>query len=382
MLRLASSAATGALFGAVIPITALLLLAPAEYGHFSIVYLVFAFGVSLQYSIISEAWARRGRTGSWASYAGILVPLSALVAVAAAIVALLIPDLTIAAPLLGGAVLAALVRNGARYFQVAEGALVRVVVADLAGVAAFIGVLFALFESPPLLRVAAAWFACVLVASLLTQLPRFAAGSGPIAWLRGHRTEIRPLLLDSLLMDAGALGTPFLLAGFMGASRFGIYRAVSNASLPVRLIVDPLRPALGRMPLRRFFSVRVTLAVAAVTTALAVGCYVALAVILPILDITLGTLSSLVPFAVPTAVFVIGSFLGTVYYILCRTNATQREILIGRVAQTVLVVALPIGGFIAWGLTGAIWGFGISSVLSAVVWIALALGCSRRTPVD
>lgn len=381
MLRLASSAATGALFGAVIPITALLLLAPAEYGHFSIVYLVFAFGVSLQYSIISEAWARRGRTASWASYTGALVPLSAALAIAAAIVALFIPDLRIAALLLGGAVLAALVRNGARYFQVAEGALVRVAIADLAGVAAFIGVLFALLESPPLLRVSAAWFACALVASLLTQLPRFVAGSGPIAWLRGHHTEIRPLLLDSLLMDAGALGTPFLLAGFMGASRFGIYRAVSNASLPVRLIVDPLRPAFGRMPLRRFFSVRVTLVVAAVTTVLAVGCYVALAVILPVLDITLGTLSSLVPFAVPTAVFVVGSFLGTVYYILCRTNATQREILIGRLAQTVLVVALPIGGFIAWGLAGAIWGFGVSSVLSAGVWIALALGCSRRTPL-
>ena len=63
-IRLASSATSDGIFGALIAVLALLVLQPGEYGLFSIVYLTFAFGISLQYSVINEAWAQGQLSGN------------------------------------------------------------------------------------------------------------------------------------------------------------------------------------------------------------------------------------------------------------------------------------------------------------------------------
>ena len=47
------SLGTGAIYSLLVPLAALTLLAPLAYGVFSASYLVFAFGVSLQYSVVS-----------------------------------------------------------------------------------------------------------------------------------------------------------------------------------------------------------------------------------------------------------------------------------------------------------------------------------------
>lgn len=62
-VRLASSVIPGGTLGGLIAVLALLALQPGEYVPFSRVHLIFAFGISLQYSVINEAWARGQQSG-------------------------------------------------------------------------------------------------------------------------------------------------------------------------------------------------------------------------------------------------------------------------------------------------------------------------------
>ncbi len=372
----ALSGTTGALYAALAPILALLLLQPTEYGLFSIPYLVFAFGVSLQYSIISEAWARQGvhgaRSAAWPEYSSALATLSAIVGATAVLISLLFPDLRHSAILMGSAVFLAVYQNGARYYRVANGSLRRALLSDLMGTAAFVIALVLFAGQPPLVWIAIAWLSGGAAATVVLGLPRLVWGVGLVSWSRRHGSAIRPLLFDSLLMDAGAIGTPFLLAAFMGARDFGIYRAVSNVAMPVRLLVEPLRPALGRLAPQRLFSAWASLTILGTGLALAAACYLVLVYVIPGFNLQLGTLIALIPHALPTSLFVAGNLYGTVYYIGCRTNSTHRQIMFGRISQTVLVFLLPVVGFAIVGLSGAVWGFALSSLMSSVVWMAIA----------
>lgn len=392
MIRIATSALFGGLLSALVPIVALLLLEPARYGLFSIVYLIFAFGLSVQYSSLSEAWARNRRdpglddlgeatrpVSDWAAYSGMLLTIAFAFGIAATITAYLVEGLRSDALLLGGAVLAAVYRNGARYFAAAERSITRVLISDIAGIVTFTGAL-ALTWGNLVSSITIPWLVSGIAGSVVLRLPRVRRGSGPISWVSDHKHHIRPLLVDSLLMDAGAIGTPFLLAGFMGPTRFGVYRAVSNVALPVRLLIDPLRPILGRLPRARVLDRKATTFLLAASFVLSGACFVVLLLVVPAIPVSLGTLSSLTAFAVPCSIFVIGSLLGTVYYIVCRAHAPHSRILLGRVVQTLAVIALPLLGAAIWGLSGAIWGFTISSCLSAAVWASIAR--ARATPAN
>jgi hypothetical protein len=366
-------------------ILALLLLSPRDYGLFSIVYLIFAFGISLQYSILNEAWARAlGRDlrfDSWDAFSSMLMALSVLVGLAAFLTSMAVPGLGPYAWCLALAVAFSLYRGGARYFSIAQGELRQVLISDLGGIGIFaVSVTVLSLEHLSVMWIViGSWAASAAICSLVLRRPRYRRSLGPLSWIRSHHNEIRPLLVDSLLMDAGAIGTPFLLAGFMGSTRFGIYRAVSNVALPVRLLIDPIRPVLGRTSPARLFSRSSGSAISLVTLLMAAGCYLALTLVVPRIGFHVGTLSSLVPFALPASLFVAGSLLGTVYYIICRTNASHRHIVIGRIAQTVLVIAMPILGFALGGLGGAIWGFALSSVISGAVWVWFAYLSSQRS---
>lgn len=383
MLKVGLSALTGGIQSGLLPIVALVLLAPAEYGLFSIVYLVFAFGLSLQYSLVSEAWARarrstEGTDDDWPSYSGAILSLALLVAVAALGVGLAVEPLRPTAAILFGAVLLGVYRSASRYHAAAERRLRSVIVSDVAASVLFVATVAALVvPAGPLTALALGWLAAGVAGSVALRLPALRRGHGPLAWLRTHGREIRPLLLDSLLMDAGAIGTPLILAGPLGAAKFGVYRAISNVALPVRLLVDPIRPQLGRAPTALLLGARATALIFGAAAVLAVLCFAALEWVVPAIPVTLGTLSSLAQYALPSAIFVVGSLVGTVYYIVCRTRVGYRSILFGRVSQTVLVIAMPLAGAVVGGLTGAIWGFVVSACTSGLIWCALAFRARR-----
>jgi hypothetical protein len=373
--RLASTAAAGAAMGAMLPIIALLILSPSEYGLFSTIYLFFAYGVSLQYSVISEAWARARKVANlgagWQDYAVALGSLALVVAAGATATSWLIPELRSLCALLGLAVLLGVYRSGARYYWAAQGASRRVLISDLLGIAAMFVVLGLFHDAAGLLLISASWSVSVAASAVALGLPGLHRSAGPFAWVRRHASEIKPLLMDSTLMDVGAVGTPFLLVGSMGAEKFGIYRGISSAAMPVRLLVDPLRPALGNLPSEFLF--RTKPAVIVWTLALLIGgvSYCVLEWLVPSLPFRMGTLSELVAYAEPAAIFAASNFIGHVFYVVSRTNLNSRTLMSGRIFQTIVVVVMPVLGFLLQGLSGAIWGFAVSAAASALIWVYL-----------
>jgi len=380
------SALSGATYSALIPITALILLSPAEYGIFSIPYLIFSFGLSLQLSIVTEAWTRR-RVGDlsesgWPEFWTTLVSLSALVGLGAATIVAIAVGISSPWWLAGLSVATALLRNGARYFDVASRRGNAVTLADASGIVAF-GVTFLLVlpVTDSFTAVLASWFASGLASLVWTGARMWQFGAGPFTWIRIHKHHIRPLLTDSLLLDAGSIGTPFLLAPFLGATKFGIYRGISNVALPVRLILEPLRPSIGGQTPQSVFSARNVAFVLGLSAFLAVACFLALEWVVPLLDLQTSTLGALTDFAMPASVFVVANFVGHYYYIVCRARSTQHQIVVGRIAQTAGAIVIPVLGFLAFDLDGAIWGFVGASAVSALVWAVIAWKATRGLPV-
>jgi hypothetical protein len=378
-------ALSGATYSALIPITALILLSPAEYGIFSIPYLIFSFGLSLQLSIVTEAWTRR-RVGElselgWPEFWTTLVSLSSLVGLGAAATVAVAVGISSPWWLAGLAVATALLRNGARYFDVASQRGNAVALADASGIVAFIATFLLLLSAvDSFTAVLASWFASGLASLVWTGTRMWQFGSGPRLWIRVHKRHIRPLLADSLLLDAGSIGTPFLLAPFLGATKFGIYRGISNVALPVRLILEPLRPSIGGQTPQSIFSARNVLFVLGLSAFLAAACFFALEWVVPLFGLQTSTLGALTDFALPASVFVIANFVGHYYYIVCRARSTQRQIVVGRVAQTVGAIVIPVLGFVAFDLDGAVWGFVGASGVSAIVWVYIAWKITSGLP--
>jgi hypothetical protein len=379
-----AGALSGAVYSALVPITALILLSPTQYGLFSVPYLIYSFGLSLQLSTVTEAWTRRrvGELveGSWGDFWTALVSLSLAVGAGVAVVSAFVLGPTSAWWLAGLAVTVALLRNGARYFDVANSRGHAITLADLSGIAAFVAVLIALLPSAgSFTAVVGGWFASGLVSLLWTGARMWRFGAGPASWVRSHKQHIRPLLADSLLLDAGSIGTPFLLAPFLGATNFGIYRGISNVALPVRLILEPLRPSIGGQRPGSVFSTRNVVFVLGLSALLAVACFLSLELLVPLLDLQTSTLGALVAFALPASVFVVANFVGHYYYIVCRARSTQRQIIAGRLAQTAGAIVIPVLGFIALELEGAVWGFVAASGVSALCWAFIAWRATRGT---
>jgi hypothetical protein len=163
-------------------------------------------------------------------------------------------------------------------------------------------------------------------------------------------------------------------APLLGAGGFGIYRGESSAALPVRLVLEPLRAWIGARP-RGYFRTRLPVLVVVVSSALlGAAAFLALAVVLPAIPVSLGTLDALAAFALPAACFVVINLVGQLYYVSSRAHARARSILTVRILQTAAAVALPIGGALALGLLGAIWGFVVSSAVAAIGWVVIAGG--------
>ncbi|MEW1982981.1 hypothetical protein [Pseudarthrobacter oxydans] len=377
VLSLASSTLMGALWGALVPVLALLFLEPAQYGSFSTIYLIFAYGVSLQYSIVSEAWARARlryrKVTNWSSYSSTLFILALTIGAVALSVSLILLEVREIAVWLGVAVCLGIYRSGARYHRMAVGLTRQVILADFLGMSAFVAVLVSVHGPERTAVLSMAWAASGSISVIALGLPVLYVGSGPIRWWRMHKRDITPLLADSTLMDVGAIGAPFLLAGFMGPKNFGLYRGVANAAMPVRLLLDPLRPTIGRKPPGFFFQRPVLWLIFGISFTFAALCYLALELLVPRLPMRLGTLSELAVFSHQAAVFAAASFLGTLFYVVCRNSGSRRTIMTGRILQTFLVVALPVIGFVFMGLPGAVWGFAVSASVSAVIWLCLAI---------
>lgn len=344
---------------------AIIVLSPANYGLFALYFLVFAFMSSLALSTVCEAWVRVdvADRASWPEYctalcliAGVsLIPSSLLGAATGS---------TVAAVASAAAVLFATLRVGARYFATVTNAYKYVGPADIASILAMAGTFtLARNDFSDLEAVSLAWGASAIVAMCFSKPIRITVQRGPRWWYQKHKASIRPLLTDSVLLDIGAVGVPLAISPILGIASFGVYRSVSSAALPVRLILTPLRPLMERRRLPFFLSARVILAVT--TSGFAIG--VSVLVVLLVIDVQSlfsdGVLGQLAHFALPVGLFVMFNFVGNFYYLVSRTHSSGSTLMLYRFVTLTGAITLPLVGVLVGGLSGAIWGFVSNSIV-------------------
>jgi hypothetical protein len=357
-------------------LTALLAMQPGSFGRFSILDLLFAWGVSLQLSLVCEPWARTrtgdGRDAEERGYRRAASTLGLAMGIVGALAALLLwrsPGLVAAALV---AVAGAVFRAAARYREISTCGLLAAGRGDLGFGVAF-GVAFLALDRvcSATLAVTTAWAAAALTAMVVGVHPAAPGLAIARAWVAEHRTHIKPLLAESLLLDLSSIGTPFVLAPFLGLRDFGIYRAMSNVAAPVRVLTDALRPLASRASEP---SVRRTLLLGSTTA----GVLVAVAADVGIRlvarsDLDLGVVNALEPYAEETAVFVGASLVGALFYFVARVHAPPRRLWQGRLLQSGSALVLPVASCLLAGLNGAIVSSAAATALGAAVWVYFAL---------
>ncbi len=369
---------------AIIPqIVSLTFLGAADYGKFSVVYLVYAAGASAVFSVIADAWSRKSATRrqnvGWAQYSsalGLLAMIFGLLGLlAGGLAGLGIPLALVAAT----AVAASAFRTGGRYFETRMDDWDHVLAGDLGSVAVallFLACGLALDVAPMALAVLV-WASGSVASVIAGTKPGRVRVRSSRRWLVVHRREIRALLSDSVLLDLGAIGTPYLLVPLLGMSNFGIYRAISNVATPIQLVLNPLRPVVAGASTRRLLSLRVLSSLTALLVGAGLACY-AIIVTLPLLPIRMGVLSDLHLVALQASMFIPANGLSFYLYLVARSHAKVVMLFRARILQTVLAIAVPVAGGLHWGLSGAAWGFTGSALLFVVVWYLAAAEASAH----
>ena len=362
----------------------ILVLSPSDYGTFSLYYLVLGLSSSLCYSALSEAWSRterlRGVRFSWEQYCTMLVAICLVSLLPVAVITIFVGG-TWVSVLLGAAVALSTYRLGARYFSASTGNHRLVGRADITGGIAMLGSYFA-FQTflPNLESVSAAWCISSVLAVLLSKWPRFQKGYLPTHWIRDHLHAIRILLVDSVLLDIGSVGVPLVMAPMLGLANFGVYRSVSSAALPVRLLLNPLRPLIGRRPTKYFTKFRVV-APLFVGGAVLGGTVGVLLYVVGLQGWFAGSvIQDLASFAVPVGLFVALNLIGMFFYLVARSHVQGRSLFLYRVVQLAGAVTLPILGLVWGGLPGAIWGFVMNGLLLCIVAFALVVREPKARP--
>jgi hypothetical protein len=381
---LALSSVTGGLSSALVPVLAVFLLPVTDYGAFALVFLVFAEGWSVLLSAVCDTWARRraagGTAGTWGDYSGAIAAVSGLAALVTAGVGWWVYDSVLLGAAMAVGAGASLYRQGARYHHAIVHGPRSVLPSDIAAVGVLAAALIGLLVSgrPMLPSLLVAWAISSLAGAAFFLRGGALRGGGPVRWYRRNDRTVRVLLGESLLMDAGATGTPVLVAPILGLYQFGIYRSVSSLSVPLQLLIDPIRPNLSQISPRQLARPPVVAALVATATVLGLAGYLVLTHVVPAVLSFSPVLMALSGFALPCSLFLGFQFLTYVLNIFARMNVSHRRLLGGRAVHTVFAIALPVLGAVLGSVTGAIWGFVAATALTVVIWSALLASSARE----
>ena len=366
-------------------LVALFTLSAADFGRFSLVYLLYALGSSILLSVVCEAAVRRhrrdGHKASLVDYLGAAGWVGLMLGLVTVVVGRGVFGDVRLATVAGVAVSCAVYRIGARFREVESGAWNRAILADSSGVVVLV-------VAVALLRVADAevealdslLYAWAVGAIAATGMGLLRPPVGPgvlVGWVREFRYDIAPLLRESLVMDLSSIGAPFAISPILGAASFGIYRAVSNVAAPVRLILNPVRPRIAAMPLRSLTTWRLSVLVVGGGTVLGVVVATTLWLVGD-QSIDLGVLRDLAPYSVPTGLFVALNFVGHFYYLLARTHARPEQLWRGRLVQSGGAIVLPVLGAWLGGLSVGIWSYVVATALGSATWLAVAVALKNR----
>jgi hypothetical protein len=376
-----TSLGTGAAYALLMPLAAIVLLVPLEYGVFSAAYLVFALGISLQYSVVSEAWARRSLLQAegpeWNPYSSVLIGLSTIVGCLLLILSAVLQTWVLELLVLAVGSAAGTFRSGSRYFMVAHSQFSRATLADAIGIIAF-GLTFIASNSLSVfLQLAISWAIANIAASLILRRPSFFLRELH-AWFAHRWRDIRPLVIDSLLLDISAIAVPYLLIGRLGLGDFGIYRAIASAAVPVRLIMDPLRPALGRVRPQEVLRIQSLALWVSIATSLGILVSVGLNLVGDVSALQGNTIAALKPYSVQAGLYTSFSLLTMVFYIVARTHANEKILISARLVQTLTAIAFPLFGAYFYGLPEAIWAYVWATLGGLVAWLVAVIVAASK----
>ncbi len=365
-------------------LVALTTLAPRDFGKFSIVYLLFAWGASLQMSVVCEPVGRDRRRGHDGGanhdYRAVGTYIAVGAGALAGIAAQLLwqePGLTAAMSL---AAAAACFRVPARYAALLDGDWRAALIVDAAACVLLVvgGAGALVLDLGSIDVVVWSWGAAMVGACCFGLSPVLRGPAVLPRWLRRRRRDIAPLTLDSLIQDISSIGAPYVIAPILGLANFGLYRAISNVAAPVRLLIEPLRPSWARVDalVLRHKLVRASALIAVPAGVAATAALEAIR----FLPWQLGVLDDLRPWSVAAGAFVTFSLISLMFYAAARLQLGGRALWRGRVVQSSTAIVLPIGGALAGGLAGAIWSYVAATALGAIVWAVLTRPSHRPDP--
>lgn len=376
-LKIAAGSCSNVFYVLAVQAIGLVWLDPREFGLFSIQYLVSALAASACLSTVAESWMREEfRTGyrsSWADFSNAAAFVSLTGACVCLATSLLITDLRSVALTGSAGVAFATYRVATRFFDVRDNRLGRAISGDLLGgslALVVIVVTIVLDKKVGLGTITLAWVVAGASPLSLGGRPGAVSLGRARQWLADHKPSIVVLARDSVITDLGGIGTPLLLSPLIGVRELGVYRAMSNAASPVRLLVAPLRPTLAHMPVQRLFRFRHLAGILAASGLAGAACWAALA-LLTKLDHPVGTLSSLAVYADSVGVFVCGTFILHVFSMFARTNLGGTALLLGRLIQLILCLGLPVAFSLVGDLDHVLWAYAAAVSVSGLSWSAL-----------
>lgn len=356
-------------------IIALFILGAADFGRFVLLYLPLTIGNAAVLAMVCEPWARdrkmtnAGPTDFLTLTLFISLLTGAFTILVGALLGSILPGLLVAV-----AVAAHVYRVGSRYYAVVEGQRRFITLPDAATVTALIVMLTAWLSTsePNLVGTCAVWAAASIAGLIFAQWPRRLSSRSEIArWFQSRWATMKPLVWDSALTEAGTVTSPVIQAPIMGFSDFGVFRSVASATAPVRMVLNPMRPNLARIPLGTLTSSR---SVGAFTAGVVGTGVLAFAGLRGIGEFGLfagSAISDLSGLALPVAIF-ISLFAATiVLYFVMRIHASGRAIVWYRIIQLAMLLLLPTGAYLLWGLAAAVWARGLSSLISLLMatWV-------------
>lgn len=374
-----SSGLSNAALTVSVQLIALAALIPEDYGRYSFGYLLVGLGVSSSFSFVIDIWVRAGFTTPWREFGSVIFWFSAIFGTVCLVVLLVSGSQPRPALFFAMAICLSVFRNAARFYSMHHGEWRPVVVADLMGLATLVGCFFAARAFfGPYDALLYSWCASAAITVLFSRSLRPSSPEVFLKWVARNWQEIRGLWGESSLLDLSSIGTPLILYSFMSISAYGVYRGISNAAVPARLVLTPLRPVLSR-GMRTNKKGDWKHHVAAIAAGTVFGCIVliALTAVQALQILPNSVLPVLAQYAIPAALFAFGTSVSYIYYVSARATLRLRQLGVARSIETVVMILCPIIGFLVAGLSGAVFGFSTGSLLTAACWMLLVTMAAR-----
>lgn len=359
------------------PLVAMVLVSSESYGEFSALYVLYSLATMLVTIAVCEPWSRSVAgvteldsdatdpgyydTAAAISFAGSIVVMFAGLQIVEE------PHIVILA---AAASAAGCLRLAGRYRAVGIGRLNNVLPADIfSTIMQAVVLTVGVYCSRPIEAVYASWLAGSVVGAI-GLLPRVAltkSGRNIGAWFATHRRSMLGYLGDSGTASLKDVTLMTILLPTIGASGYGLYRAVGNATSPVRTIVLAIRPRLIIIGPQRTASGRAVLLI--VSLSVSAGLLtVAVADLLSDSLAELGTLGSLLKFPVACGLAVSGSLMSQYFAGLCRGFVRLRIVVLIRLMVSIAIVAVIVVLALTFGFVGALYGFSVTLCIEGIVW--------------